>query len=102
MMLENDCPEIAVVDNVLDLKLIGIINEHDIVCQALAFGKNPLEMTAVECMRKASVTVSPDTEIEDCCNTLISNRIKRLPVVNERGSCCGTISSSDFSKLKGD
>ncbi len=97
MMLERDCGEIPVVENINDLKPIGVITDRDIVCRVLAIGKNPLEMTAGECMSKPCITVNSETEVEDCCRILKEGHIRRLPVVDEQGRCCGIVSQADFA-----
>lgn len=97
MMRECDCGEIPVVENINDLKPVGIITDHDIVCLALAVGKDPLGMVAGECMSKPCVTVNLETPVEDCYRIFQENYIRRIPVVDEQGRCCGMVSQADFA-----
>lgn len=92
MMLEQDCGEIPVIENVNDLKPIGVITDRDIVCRAIAIGKDPLGTTVSECMSRPCITVTPETTVEDCCRKLKENHIRRILVIDEQGRCCGIVS----------
>ncbi len=93
-MVENDCGEIPIVEN---NRLIGVITDRDICCRAVAEGKNPLDMTASEVMTSPAVSVTPETSVEDCCNTMEENQIRRVPVVDETGRCCGIVAQADIA-----
>ncbi|MDE2028707.1 MAG: CBS domain-containing protein [Candidatus Omnitrophica bacterium] len=97
LMLEADCRAVPVVENILDLRPVGIITDHDIVCRCLALGLDPFEATAVEFMTKPCITVGAETNLEECCRVLIQNGIRQLPVVDEHGSCCGMVTHADFA-----
>lgn len=47
LMVEHDCGEIPLVEN---SKVVGVITDRDIVCRTLGVGKNPLDLTAQNCM----------------------------------------------------
>lgn len=51
MMLEGNCAEITVVENLIDLKPIGVVTSLDIV-DVIARGINPSEIMVGECMSK--------------------------------------------------
>ncbi len=97
MMIENDCGEIPVVGNQSSKVPIGVVTDRDIVCRTVANGLNPVELTAADCMSKPIVTVTPDMSLEECCRIMEEKLIRRLPVVNERGSCCGIVSLADVA-----
>jgi CBS domain-containing protein len=97
LMLEHDCGEIPIVDNEVDLKPIGVITDRDIVCRTVARGKNPLKILAKDSMTKPCVTITPETTIEECCRILEKKQIRRVPVVDEKGCCCGIISQADIA-----
>lgn len=98
MMVECGCGEIPVVDDLDSRKPIGVITDRDIVCRAVACGKNPLEMNAGDCMSEPCVTVSPETTVDECCRILEENHIRRVPVVDESGSCCGIVALADLAR----
>lgn len=98
LMVENDCGCIPVVADQETMKPVGVITDRDICCRTVAEGKNPLEMTAGDCMTETVVTVTPDASVEDCCNTMEKEQVRRVPVVNERGGCCGMVAQADIAK----
>ena len=98
LMVENDCGCIPVVDSQETRKPVGVITDRDICCRTVAEGKNPLEMAAGDCMTEAVVTVKQDASIEDCCNTMEENQIRRVPVVDAQGACCGMVAQADIAR----
>ena len=43
------------------------------------------------------VTVTPDMSLEECCRIMEEKLIRRVPVVDERGSCVGIIALADIA-----
>lgn len=97
MMVDHDCGEIPVVEDKENKMPIGVITDRDIVCRTLAKGLNPLDLTVAECMSTPCVTVTPQMSLADCCHVLEENQIRRVPVVDDAGSCCGIVSVADIA-----
>jgi CBS domain-containing protein len=96
MMVECDCGEIPVADGAG--RPIGVITDRDITCRAVAQGRNPLELTASDCMTSPAVTVRPEVSIDECAQTLEENQIRRVPVVDGDGLCVGMVSQADIAR----
>ncbi len=45
----------------------------------------------------ACVTAALDMTLEDCCRLMEGNRVRRIVVVDESGSCCGIVSQADVA-----
>jgi CBS domain-containing protein len=99
LMIEYDCGEIPVVDDEKTKVPIGVITDRDIVCRTVARGLNPLDLTVADCMSKPCVTVTPDISVEECTRILEENKIRRVPVVDADGSCCGIVALADIALL---
>lgn len=97
MMIDHDCGEIPVVENKETKLPIGVITDRDIVCRTVARGLNPLDLTVADCMSKPCVTVTPDMSVEECSRILEENKIRRVPVVDADGSCCGIVALADIA-----
>lgn len=95
LMVEYDCGEIPVVQN---KRPVGVVTDRDITARIVAKGKNPLEMSARDCMTSPAITVKPDTSLDECCQTMEAHQIRRVPVVDETGSCCGMVSQADIAR----
>lgn len=97
-MLDCDCGAIPIMEKG---KVIGMITDRDIVCRAIAEGKNPLEMKARDCMSGSCVTVSGEATIEECMDLMEKSQIRRIPVVDAQEACCGIVSQADIATKLG-
>jgi CBS domain-containing protein len=97
MMIDHDCGEIPVVESKETRLPIGVITDRDIVCRTIAQGLNPLDLTVAECMSTPCVTVTPDMSLEDCSRIMEENKIRRVPVVDGGGCCCGIVALADIA-----
>jgi CBS domain-containing protein len=101
LMVDRNCGEIPIVAPGDRGNLVGVITDRDITCRTVAQGKNPLELTAAECMSSPVITVTPDTVLEDCCRTMEQHQIRRVPVVDAAGRCCGVVAQADIARVAG-
>jgi CBS domain-containing protein len=97
-MVEHDCGEIPIVSSRSDRTLLGVVTDRDIVCRLVALGKNPVDEPAESCMSTPVIAVRESTPIEDCTRIMEENQIRRVPVVNGGGMCCGIVSQADVAK----
>jgi CBS domain-containing protein len=97
LMVTKDCGEIPIVEDNSGKLPIGVVTDRDIVCRVLANDRNPLDLTAADCMTKPVVTVMPDMTLEECCRLMEEKLIRRVPVVDERGACIGMLSLADIA-----
>jgi CBS domain-containing protein len=97
MMVDNDCGEIPVVENKETKLPIGVITDRDIVCRTVARGLNPLDLTVADCLSKPCITVTPEMSLEECSRVMEENKIRRVPVVDAAGSCCGIVALADIA-----
>lgn len=98
LMTELDCGAVPIVDNLLTRKPVGMITDRDIVINTLARGKNPLHMVAEEIMSFPPITVSPEMTVEECCEKMEKDQIRRMMVVDENGTCCGIVAQADIAQ----
>jgi CBS domain-containing protein len=98
MIRDHNCGEIPVVESEGAIRRpIGVVTDRDIVCRSVARGLNPLELQASDCMTEPCITVTPDMSVEQCCDILEENQIRRVPVVDAQGSCCGIVALADVA-----
>jgi CBS domain-containing protein len=98
MMVEYDCGCIPVLEGDKKRKPVGVVTDRDICCRVVAEGRNPLDLTARDCMSSQCVTVTPETSIEECCDLMESNQVRRVPVVDSSGACCGIVAQADIAR----
>jgi CBS domain-containing protein len=99
MMVKHDCGEIPVVETKDNPKLRGVITDRDITCRVVATGKDARRTRVSDVMSTPCVTVTPKTSIDDCCRLLEDNLIRRVPVVDQNGCCCGIVSQADIARV---
>jgi len=95
LMVECDCGEIPVVDSAR--KLIGVVTDRDIVCRIVAKGQNPAAMTAQDAMTQPVISVTEDSTLEEVLSMMEEHQVRRLPVIDASGSCCGIIAQADVA-----
>ncbi|MEP7272548.1 MAG: CBS domain-containing protein [Acidobacteriota bacterium] len=98
LMVVHDCGQIPVVESEESMKPIGVITDRDITCRSVAVGKNPLELKAKDFMSSPAITVTPETSVEDCCQVMEESKVRRVPVVDENGRCCGIVAQADIAQ----
>ncbi len=98
LMIDFDCGEIPVVDDLKTAMPVGVITDRDIVCRTIAKGLNPLDMTVGDCMTTPPVSVTPESSLEECYQLLEQHRIRRVPVVDDGGKCIGIVSLADIAR----
>jgi len=95
LMVDNDCGEIPVVEDMQSRKLAGVITDRDIATRIVAAGRNSAEASAMDCMSTPAVSVHCDTSLQECCELMETHQIRRVPVVDEAGGVVGIVSLAD-------
>lgn len=94
LMVDRNCGEVPVLDE--RGCPVGVVTDRDIACRGVAAGM-PSDTPVSRVMSISVVTVTPETSVTDCCNKLEENQIRRAPVINNDGACCGMISQADIA-----
>ena len=97
MMVDNDCGCIPIVEDTSSKKPIGTVTDRDITIRTVAEGRNPLDLTAGDIMTSNAITVTPNMSVEECCNLMENNQIRRILVVDDKGACCGIVAQADVA-----
>ena len=96
LMVEHDCGEIPVLDQ--SYMVVGVITDRDIVCRVVAEGKNPAAYTAATCMTQPVVSIGMDSPVDEVISVMEGYRIRRVPVVDDKGACAGIIAQADIAR----
>jgi CBS domain-containing protein len=99
LMKKYDIGSVIVVDEKHGKSAKGIITERDIVHKLIAPGKDTAKTLVESIMSRPLRVVKPDTALEDAAKAMRKNRIKRLPVVNDRNELIGILSENDLMKI---
>lgn len=96
MMVDCDCGEIPLVENIEKKNVIGVVTDRDIVCRTLGVGKDPMKLTARDCMTSPTVTCKQDDTVKDALQVMEEKKIRRIPIVDENDSLIGIIAQADL------
>jgi CBS domain-containing protein len=96
VMIKKDIGSLLVVR---DRKPVGIITERDVTRRSLrpAKIKGVYDRPVARSMSRPLVTVPPSTPIWDAFETMVTKKIRRLPVV-EQGRLVGIVTERDLFK----
>ena len=92
LMSENKIGGIPVVD--ADNMLIGIVTNRDLRFQ------RDMSRKIEEVMTKDNIITTHSTELEKASEILLSNKIEKLPVVDDNGRLIGLITYKDITKIQ--
>jgi CBS domain-containing protein len=99
MMVDCNCGAIPVIADEQSRRLIGIVTDRDIVCRTIAQGRDPMALSARDCMSKDDIAcVTPDSDLGECLKVMEEHQIRRVPVVDENNSLCGIVAQADVAR----
>jgi CBS domain-containing protein len=78
-------------------KETGILTERDLTRKVVAKGLDPKSTIAREVMSSPLLTISQDAQLREAAETMSKMRVRRLPVVDEKGKVVGIISTRIIS-----
>ncbi len=99
LMIDFDCGEIPVVDEMETAVPVGVITDRDIVCRAVGKGLDPLTMTVGECMSSPVISVKPGDALNEVYELIEKKQIRRVPVVDDAGKCIGIVALADIARV---
>ena len=101
--LMNQCDSgiLPVVQDSLDLKLIGVVTDRDLCLAVIAARRDPAHTVVNECMSRNAKCVGPDNDVENAIRIMAEHQVRRLPVVEENGKLVGMISLADLIEQEG-
>lgn len=100
LMRKHHVGDVVVVDRQGDLLIpVGILTDRDIVIEILAQGVDIDQVAVGDVMSYELVTVSETTSLIDTIKIMRNKGVRRIPVVNSRGSAIGIISIDDILEL---
>jgi CBS domain-containing protein len=78
-------------------RLVGMVTDRDLCMAVLPRGVAPSSVCVGDTMARNPITCTPEDSVEFCAALMRQSRIRRIPVIDEFGSCVGIISHSDLA-----
>ncbi|MDE3137396.1 MAG: CBS domain-containing protein [Acidobacteriota bacterium] len=98
MMRDGDVGAIPVIKDRESRQLAGIITDRDICCRVTVTGKAPNSVRVQKVMTPKPVACHPEDALDDCARMMQKHRVRRLPVVDEKGAVVGIIAQGDIAR----
>lgn len=98
MMADRDCGAIPVVESTETMKPIGMVTDRDIVTRVIARQLDPHGRKASEAMSGNVLVVRQDMGLRECEKLMEQRRVRRAPVVDDKGRCIGMLSQADIAR----
>jgi CBS domain-containing protein len=98
LMQREDTGIVPVVDENAERKLVGVITDRDIAIRVVAENRSP-DTRVSEIMSASRIaTASPNDTVDDVLGAMGREQVRRIPIVDERGSLVGIVSQADVSR----
>ncbi len=81
-------------------RLVGMLTDRDITIRATAEGKDPKKIQVKELMTANVLYCYEDQTLDEVCENLGDNQIRRLTVLNRQKRLVGILSLGDLAQLK--
>jgi CBS domain-containing protein len=94
LMRDHDVGALPVGEND---RLIGMVTDRDIVCRAIADGRDLATTTARDVMSKGIFFCRTDEELDEAVHLMEKKKVRRLPVINQDKRMVGMLSLGDLS-----
>jgi len=95
IMRDRDTGDVLVTDAAG--ALYGIVTDRDIVTRAVADGLDPTVTPVQAVITPSPVSVAPDDDTGRAVSLMREHAIRRLPVVDEKGTVVGIVSLGDLA-----
>lgn len=79
-------------------EIIGIVTERDVTRRVVGRGASPGKIKVESIMTSPIIVISPDAKIEEALRVMSKNKVRRLPVVDEKKELAGMVSLADIAK----
>lgn len=96
-MWEHDCGSLPVTDNGV---VVGMITDRDICMATWSRGRSPDQIDVGEAMSLNVVSCKATDSVKEVERKMSASQVRRLPVLDDRGSLVGVISLADLVQRK--
>ena len=92
IMREEDVGIVPVVEG---SRLVGVITDRDLAVRLVADGRDGNTTVRDVMSSKTIATCRPDEDLDRAMDTMAREQVRRIPIVDERGSLVGIVAQAD-------
>jgi CBS domain-containing protein len=78
-------------------RLVGVLTDRDIACRIVAEDRDPRATKVAEIMSESVAYCFEDDELKEAVDIMKQNRVRRLPVLDQKEHLVGILSASDVA-----
>lgn len=98
LLIENDCPTVAVVADGESRTPVGVIASRDVIYAGVSLHGASQAMAAGDLMTVAAVAIPEELTLADCLRVLREYETAAAPVVDEWGRCRGIVTRAQVAE----
>ena len=102
LMQREDTGVIPVVEEQSSKRLVGIVTDRDIAIRIVAEGKDANTRVSDIMSANRLATCSPNDNVDDVMNAMAKEQVRRIPIVDDRGSLLGIVAQADIVRKADD
>jgi CBS domain-containing protein len=96
LMKTENVGVIPVVESSDSRRLVGVITDRDIAVRAVAEGRDGVSTSVGHVMTPDVRSCAPDDSVSDVMDLMGREQVRRIPIVDERGSLVGIVAQADI------
>ena len=102
LMKEEDVGVIPVVESGGTKRLVGMLTDRDIAIRVVAEGKSGDQVRVSEVMTANPRAVKEEDNVDTILDLMSSEKVRRVPIVDDRGTLRGIVSQADVARANVD
>lgn len=98
VMKEENVGIVPVVESNADRKLIGVVTDRDIAIRCIAEGHDGSCRVSDVMSSDKLQTCKQDDDVDAVMSAMKNEQVRRIPIVDERGSLVGIVAQADVAR----
>lgn len=95
IMLREEIGIVPVVASISDRRLVGVLTDRDIAIRCVAEGRDANCQVRDAMSGGELTTCAQDSDVESLMQAMRTEKVRRIPIVDERGSLVGIVAQAD-------
>lgn len=94
LMKSEDTGVLPVVESEQSRRLVGVVTDRDIALRVVGEGKSSAQVR--DAMSSGVRTAKPDDDMKDVMDLMAREQVRRIPIVDEKGTVVGIVAQADL------
>src|SRR5918992_3795584 len=95
LMQRENTGILPVVDSEGSKRLVGVVTDRDIAIRVVAEGRDGDTRVSDVMTSSRLATLRPDANVDDVMDTMADQQVRRVPIVDDRGTLVGIVAQAD-------